>query len=283
MTHSTNIKLIVTDLDGTLLDGDEKVPSRFFEHIKELTALGIKIVIASGRQYYNIKNLFGDIAEDLYFVGDNGALGFHKDENFHASYMPWETAFELVKQGKEMPDVIPLISATHNTFFEKGNEEEVAFIRQFYKQCITVDRFSDIKTNDEEPLKVAYYDMTGVKKNSLLKFKNDVPNIVATQSNVHWLDLAPSKTNKGEAVKALQEKYQISPEETMAFGDYHNDIEMLQRAKYSFAVASAQDDVKEICDYITDSNKDLGVINILNQLINSINKKESITFERFLK
>lgn len=283
MSNNTNIKLIVTDLDGTLLDGDEKVPSQFFDQINALTDKGIKVVIASGRQYLNIKNLFDHHTQELFYIGDNGAIGFHKGKNFHASYMAWETAFELVKRGKEMPGVVPLISADHNTFFEKGDAKEVAFIRQFYKQCVVVDNFSDIETTSEMPLKVAFYDLPGVKENSLKLFKNDIPDIIATQSNLHWLDLAPTKTNKGEAVKTLQEKYGISADETMAFGDYHNDIGMLNQATYSFAVASAQDDVKAVCDYITGSNKDLGVITVLQELIDGINENKCINFHAYLK
>ena len=282
MSKST-IKLIVTDLDGTLLDGDEKVPHRFFEQVELLSAQGIKVAIASGRQYFNIKNLFDHQAQLLYFIGDNGALGFYKDEIFHASYMPWEMAFQLVKRGKEIPNVVPLISAAHNTFFEKGNEEDVKFIRQFYRQCVMVDDFFYIETKHEMALKVAFYDITGVKENSLKQFKNDIPGIVATQSNVHWLDIAPTGTNKGEAVKALQQKYGITQDETMAFGDYHNDIEMLEQATYSFAVASAQKEVKAVAKYVCDSNKELGVITVLDDLLENTTLSAKQLFEKYRK
>lgn len=265
--NNKNIKLIVTDLDGTLLDGEEKVPLHFFKQLDQLMAQDIKVAIASGRQYFNIKNLFHHHAKQLYFIGDNGALGFYQDDIFHSSYLSWEKAFELVKIGKTIPNVVPLISAAYNTFFEQGNEDHVAFIRQFYRQCVVVDNFLAIDTKHETPLKVAFYDILGVKENSLQLFKNNIPDIVGTQSNVHWLDIAPKGTNKGEAVKTLQKKYKINQDETMAFGDYHNDIEMLEQAKYSFAVASAQKEVKAVADYQCASNKDLGVIQVIDSLL----------------
>ncbi|MDA3853561.1 MAG: HAD family hydrolase [Bacteroidales bacterium] len=283
MMRNKSIKLIVTDLDGTLLDGDEKVPHAFFEQIERLTEQGVKVVIASGRQYFNIKNLFDHQAQNLYFVGDNGALGYFQDELFHATYLPWKKAFELVKIGKTIPGVIPLISASQNTFFEKGNEEIVKFIRRFYRHCVIVNDFVDIETKHEIPLKVAFYDLAGVKNNSLKLFKNNIPGVVATQSNVHWLDIAPEGTNKGEAIKTLQKKYGISQEETMAFGDYHNDIEMLEVAKYSFAVASAQEEVKALADYQCASNKDIGVIDVINELLNNEGKSPEKLFEKYRK
>ena len=277
------IKLIITDLDGTLMNADEKVPHDFFEQIDRLTDSGIIVAIASGRQYFNIKNLFSHHAQKLHFIGDNGALGYFQENLFHSSYMPWKQAFKLVEIGKTIPNVIPLISASHNTFFEKGNHETVSFIRQFYRQCVIVDDFKTIETKHEIPLKVAFFDTVGVKENSLKKFKDNIPGIVSTQSNTHWLDLAPEGTNKGEALKTLQQNNGISPEETMAFGDYHNDIEMLQQSKYSFAVASAQEDVKEVSTYQCKSNKDLGVIEVINTLLDNEDTAADILFKKYLK
>lgn len=270
------IKLIITDLDGTLLDGEDKVPHDFFHQIDVLFAQGIRVVIASGRQYFNIKNLFDHHVDKLHFIGDNGALGFYRDEQFHATFLPWKTAFELVEKGKQIPGVVPLISASQNTFFEQGNEETVNFIRQFYRQCVIVDQFVNIETKHEIPLKVAFYDRIGVKENSLIHFKNNHPGIIATPSNVHWLDIAPANTNKGAALKTLQEKYHISAEETLCFGDYHNDIEMLQKSHYSFAVASAQNEVKAVAKYQCKSNKDQGVIEVIQELINHEMKTEAL-------
>lgn len=264
---SSKIKLIITDLDGTLLDSHEKVPAQFFTQLDRLHELGIKVVIASGRQYFNIKNLFNYHAKQLYFIGDNGALAYHQDELFHGTYLPWNKAFELVEYGKTIPNVIPLISASKNTFFEKGNKETIDFIRRFYRHCVIVDRFLDIETKHEIPLKVAFYDTVGVKENCLKHFDHSIKDIVATPSNVHWLDIAPAQTNKGEALKTLQKKYKISPEETLCFGDYHNDIEMLNASKYSFAVAEAQQEVKAAARYQCKSNKDLGVIEVIQNLL----------------
>ncbi len=263
----SQIKLIATDLDGTLLNADEKVPSLFFEQIDQLMSQGIKVAIASGRQYYNIKSLFEHHTKDLYYISDNGALCYHHDQLFHSSFLSWKDAFELVERGKKIPGVVPLISAEHNTFFEKGNDEAVTFIRQYYKQCVVVELFSNIDTTQERPLKVAYYDLLGIRNNCLKHIKKDFAGIIHTPSNVNWLDIAPQCSNKGEALKTLQQKLNISPDETMVFGDFHNDIEMLKKAKYSFAIGSAQDDVKATASYICDTNVNLGVTKVLNDIL----------------
>lgn len=280
--NTPKIKLIITDLDGTLLDGNEKVPCHFFKQLDQLQNLDVKVAIASGRQYFNIKNLFNFHAKQLYFIGDNGALAYHNNKLFHGTYLPWKKAFELVEYGKTLPNVVPLISASKNTFFEKGNKEVVNFIRRFYRHCVIVDHFLDIETKHEIPLKVAFYDTVGVKENSLKLYNHEIEGVIPTQSNVHWLDIAPANTNKGEAVKPLQKQLNISSDETLTFGDYHNDIEMLQASKYSFAVASAQVAVKDTAKYHCKSNQEQGVIEVIQDLLDHRMNPE-LTFDLYEK
>lgn len=268
MHSKLKIKLIATDLDGTLLDKDERVPQAFFRQIEQLHELGIKVAIASGRQIANIRKLFGNYAPYLHFIGDNGALGIHEEKVFHQSFLDWESTFKLIEQGKNIPGVIPLVSAENHTYFEDGKKEDVAFISQFYSNCAIVKSFDDIDTDKEQPLKVAYYDKLGVKENSLTKFKS-LEGIKATQSNVKWLDIASTKSHKGAAIETLQTKYGISKDETMSFGDFHNDIDMLNQSKFSFAVAGAQEEVKEAASYMTLSNNEEGVCHILQKLVDN--------------
>ena len=82
-----------------------------------------------------------------------------------------------------------------------------------------------------------------------------------------WLDCMAKNVNKGHAVKVIQDSLGIKPEETMAFGDQLNDIEMLQQAYYSFAVANARDEVKKAARFQADSNVNQGVLKIMQNLL----------------
>ena len=81
------------------------------------------------------------------------------------------------------------------------------------------------------------------------------------------MDCMASEVNKGEAVKTLQESLGIAPEETMAFGDQLNDLEMIRQAYYSFAVANARPEVKAEARFEADSNMNDGVLKILKLLV----------------
>ena len=88
-----------------------------------------------------------------------------------------------------------------------------------------------------------------------------------TLSGDMWLDCMAVGVSKGSAIRILQESLQIRPEETMAFGDQFNDIEMLGQAYYSFAVANARPEVKAAARFQADSNRRDGVLKILKQLL----------------
>ena len=81
------------------------------------------------------------------------------------------------------------------------------------------------------------------------------------------MDCMAKGVNKGKAIETIQDSLGIKPEETMAFGDQLNDIEMLGRAYYSFAVANAREEVRKAARFQADSNENDGVLKILRHLL----------------
>ncbi|MBC7688706.1 MAG: HAD hydrolase family protein, partial [Aquabacterium sp.] len=85
-----------------------------------------------------------------------------------------------------------------------------------------------------------------------------------------WLDLSHKLANKGRAINVLQQKFNISPNETMVFGDYLNDLEMMQQASFSYAMENAHEDIKNAARFITKSNEEDGVTIVLQELLNAV-------------
>jgi hydroxymethylpyrimidine pyrophosphatase-like HAD family hydrolase len=81
-----------------------------------------------------------------------------------------------------------------------------------------------------------------------------------TLSGENWVDLTENDVNKGTALSVLQKKFEILPSETMVFGDYLNDYDMMKYAEYSYAMANAHPDLKAVCKYETASNDENGVV-----------------------
>jgi hydroxymethylpyrimidine pyrophosphatase-like HAD family hydrolase len=86
-------------------------------------------------------------------------------------------------------------------------------------------------------------------------------------SGEHWLDISHNNANKGYALNILQNQLGITKEETMVFGDYNNDLQMLALADFSFAMENAHKNVKKIAKFQTKSNNEQGVEIVLEQLI----------------
>ena len=82
-----------------------------------------------------------------------------------------------------------------------------------------------------------------------------------------WLDCTAKGVSKGNALRKLQEAFDISENETMVFGDQDNDVEMFKAAYYSFAVGNAAPVAKEAARFMADSNENAGVLKILNYLL----------------
>jgi hypothetical protein len=84
-------------------------------------------------------------------------------------------------------------------------------------------------------------------------------------STPKWLDIYNIGINKGKAVDMIQKKFGIKKEDTMIFGDYFNDIEMLKEGYHSYAMENAPQEIKDVANFIAKSNKDNGVLRIITE------------------
>ena len=123
-------------------------------------------------------------------------------------------------------------------------------IRDVVKNTVTV--VDDIMQVEEPYLKISVYEKNGI--NNSEEYWNDRFGgkvTVVTSGNL-WLDTVPKGVNKGTAIQDLYRELQVTPQETMAFGDHFNDVEMLQNAAYSFAMDNAQPGILDLCNFHTD-------------------------------
>jgi hydroxymethylpyrimidine pyrophosphatase-like HAD family hydrolase len=124
--------------------------------------------------------------------------------------------------------------------------------------------------DNDQFLKIALCDLAGAEKNSYTYFKQMEDRLQVKVSGFIWLDLSHRMANKGRAIKVLQDKFNISFDETMVFGDYLNDLEMMQQAYFSYAMENAHPDVKKVSNFRAKSNEENGVTIVLQQLLDAI-------------
>lgn len=250
---SKMIKLIASDLDGTLLQGGKQdLNEEAFDIIKELQKRGIYFVAASGRQYPNLKKLFAPLSHQISFISENGGLIVHNNEVLAKYGIDRTIGLELIKDILETPCCEVLISGQFTSYLKPKKLDYVNFLRDVVK--VNVREVNHIEDVAEEFIKISVYDPRGVEHHSSTYFKERWEDkLYMAYSGYEWLDFTAIGVNKGNALKNLCGKLGISKQEVMVFGDNINDKEMLEWAGHSYAMENGRWEIKRYADDITDN------------------------------
>lgn len=259
------IKLISVDMDGTLLNEKGELPANFFTVLDELLKRNIKFVIASGRSYPVLYELFKPYSEKLSFICDNGAYIIENTNIFYINTLDKNDIKNVIKSCINIPNALLVLCGKKAAYTNNGNNEFLTEIKKYYINCCVVN---DLFSIDDEIFKMTVCDLNGAAQNSYkLLYPEYNQNLSVVVSGDVWVDIMNKNINKGSALEKLQTNLNISYYETMAFGDFYNDIEMLQKAHYSFVMDNAVDDIKRYGNFIAASNKDNGVIKAIYEYI----------------
>ncbi len=259
------IKLVVTDMDGTLLDDNKKLSPDFWEVEQQLTDKGILFAVASGRQFYNLYEVFDGIKDRTIFLAENGSYGFYKGKELFADPLDRSAAHEFIVIGRTIPNVNLILCCKGAAYIESLDEH---FITEVKKHFARVEIVADLLKVEDTYLKFTVCDFNTLLTETLPIFAPYQEKFKVAVSGAFWLDITDIEANKGTAVKRIQEQFNISKDETMVFGDFLNDIEMMETAKYSYAMKNAHKDIVELAQFITEKdNNGFGVTETIRQII----------------
>ncbi len=261
----SQIKMVVTDMDGTLLNNHHEVSPLFYELFEELKSLGVTFVAASGRQYYSIIEKLDAIKDDIYVIAENGALSMHRNKELQTTGIDRATYLELLEITKNLEDSQVILCGRKKGYLEDYGEKFITMFEEYFGRFEIVDHLEDVV--DDVYLKIAICNLKGSEKYLYPALKHLENRLKVKVSGEMWLDLSHTLANKGHALKQLQERLDVLPQETMVFGDYNNDLEMMGRASYSFAMENAHPNIKAAANYMTKSNEENGVEYMLEKLI----------------
>lgn len=228
------IRLIATDLDGTLLESDGALPEGIFETIEELTAMGIRFVASSGRQYDNLRRLFAPVADRMDYVCENGALSVMNGEVIGTIPIPEAMAREIISDVEEAGMNL-LISGRYTTYVLDQNRAYTDDI--IYRLRNTTTVLHDVREITEPMLKISGQMDKGLEKVVPHFLEKWGRLLTATVSGPDWFDFTVA--NKGMGLRVLMERLGIQKEEAAAFGDNFNDETMLDSVGYPFLMAHA--------------------------------------------
>ncbi len=252
------VKLIAADMDGTLLNSQKELSPRLFPLLAKLQEQQVKFAVASGRQYYTLLEQFRPRQDETIFISENGAMVMEHGVSLYVDRIAPETVSRYLQKIKEIEGTYPVLCGVKSAYYE---DDDPVFLDNFKAYYLRAEKLSDITEalRQDTIFKIAVFDRKGAEQNSyqvLLPVDEGLEVILSGQS---WVDLMNPGVNKGRGLSLIQKAYGISPEETMAFGDYLNDSEMMKYCAYSYAMENAHPKLKELCRYQAKSNDEDGV------------------------
>ena len=262
----SRVKLVVSDMDGTLLNSNGEVSDLFFKLFNQLKNNNIHFCAASGRQYNSIIHKLAPIKEDIFVIAENGGIVKKQNTLLALNSLSAEKIKKIIPILRTIDNAHVVLCGKNEAFIESKNKKFIDLFQEYYHSYKIVTDLTKI-ADSEDFLKIAIYHFTSSEDFIYPNLKEFEDELLIKISGKNWLDISDKKANKGNALKKVQRLLNITKEETLVFGDYHNDIEMLKEADFSFAMKNAHEDITKIANYTTESNDHFGVERILSDLI----------------
>ena len=266
------IKFIATDLDGTLLDGERKLPEEIFPLIGQLKRKGILFAPASGRQYANLKTLFAPVANDVVFICENGALIKYRGKTLHCH--PIRNVFlkAALDEIRALPHLYPMLCGTDWAYIENTEMPFFKYAMLSYTNCKKVPSLDSV-IGTEEICKIAVYDEIAAAENCIKVLPQRLPNLRTILSGYDWCDISEPGANKGEAMQFIRKTFGLEKEECAAFGDHMNDYEMLCECGYAYVPENAYPPLKKLVGRVIPANTEKGVIQKIREILSQTEEK----------
>ena len=267
------MKILFTDLDGTLLDDNKDISQRDFDSINGMIAQGHKFVVTTGRPLVSAKRIaekYGFVKPGFYLVSFNGGLIY--DCGTGESILTRRISVDDVKSIMDAAFRAGMHAHTYAgdlVVSEHETEQLKTYCRLMQMDYVVVkdirEYFGTISTGTvpgspinvvvKPPIKVNI--ITPLDHSSLVDFRAEMRKTTAGKlfdvfSKPEMLEFSDLKSNKGDAVRFMADFYKVPLADTIAVGDEENDCPMIEAAGVGVAVANASQVAKDVADYVTE-------------------------------
>lgn len=261
------IRLIATDLDGTLLNNEHKISDYNKKVISAVNEKGIKVILSTGRPTSAATKFLDDLNIETDMISFNGAMITDRKGN-----ILYENNLES-SIGKELIEIAKKYKIYYQGFLgERWNLSDAK--SKWLDFYISIAKINNYIVGFDNIKDFSFSKFMFIGENEILKEiaeeldKKLKDKVYYAFSRPVYLEVHSPKVSKANALCFLLNKYDIKKENVMAFGDNNNDIEMLEIAGISVAVDNAENSVKEKAKYITKSNIENGVGYFINKYFN---------------
>ena len=254
------IKLIVSDCDGTIVpEATFDINKEYEEVIEKLIDKGMIFALASGRQYHSMAKLMPRIYKKIYFLADNAASIVYNDELLSSLYLDEEIVKEMIEYVRYHRKIRLVLSRMDGYYIESNDTylHHKVFNNLEGLGEIVPDLYKYIKGTTKVSI-LAKADLYEIAEDLISRWGDKLHIAI---SGSEWIDITDSKATKGFGVKFLQNKFNITKEETLGLGNSYNDIELLKNSGIALVPEDSHDDIKTYATSIIKSVFDDGALN----------------------
>lgn len=273
-------KLVALDIDGTLLDSDGQLPPGNIKVIRETVAQGIKVILVTGRRFSTAKRIAEMLQLNYPIVVHNGALirlPFNNERlarcflpaaaasrilSFSTAYFP----YTVIHQDKP-PDGQMVVHRS-----SRANASLRSYLEKVPQSVVEVECL--LQVLDDDLIQIMFSGELSAVQEIDRCLSDSGATALTRLSRTYYpakgvgiLDVLNRECSKGRALEYLANYYGYAPEEILAIGDNHNDLEMLQYAGLGVVVANCVQELKSMGFTQTSSNDDLGVARTLMKYV----------------
>lgn len=262
------VKLIASDMDGTLLDENGQVPPETFDLILALRERGVRFVASSGRRYDRLCDFFSPVKDRMDFVASNGAQVFADGVQIDREVYSHLAIRRLAKTVAMFPNM-------HLALFDRTKsyllDDEDKFVREVDKDLPNVERIYELPSPQVSIIKASIFCDDGNVMDNAYVLQRELGGLFTfAPSGSSYIDAMQPGISKASGIAQVMEYHGIDASEVMAFGDAMNDYEIIRFVGTGCAMANGRPALRAVADRVIGSNVEHAVQSEMRRLIESL-------------
>jgi Cof subfamily protein (haloacid dehalogenase superfamily) len=265
---ASKIKLIASDMDGTLLDQNGQVPPETFGLILALRERGVHFVASSGRRYDRLCDFFSPVKDRMDFVASNGAQVFADGVQIDREVYSHLAIRRLAKTVAMFPNM-------HLALFDRTKsyllDDEDKFVREVDKDLPNVERIYELPSPQVSIIKASIFCDDGNVMDNAYVLQRELGGLFTfAPSGSSYIDVMQPGISKASGIAQVMEYHGIDASEVMAFGDAMNDYEIIRFVGTGCAMANGRPALRAVADRVIGSNVEHAVQSEMRRVLESL-------------
>lgn len=265
---ASKIKLIASDMDGTLLDENGQVPPETFGLILALRERGVRFVASSGRRYDRLCDFFSPVKDRMDFVASNGAQVFADGVQIDREVYSHLAIRRLAKTVAMFPNM-------HLALFDRTKsyllDDEDKFVREVDKDLPNVERIYELPSPQVSIIKASIFCDDGNVMDNAYVLQRELGGLFTfAPSGSSYIDAMQPGISKASGIAQVMEYHGIDASEVMAFGDAMNDYEIIRFVGTGCAMANGRPALRAVADRVIGSNVEHAVQSEMRRVLESL-------------